>query len=89
METDKRVEKTRARILLVDDDTGMDSIEDEEKGLEPGAVDYITKPYRPSVAGTLEFEVVDVFLAGFAEFVAVAERHVDGPAFPAIFSPGS
>jgi len=29
--------------------TGMDSIEDEEKGLELGAVDYITKPYRAPV----------------------------------------
>ena len=29
--------------------TGLDSAEDEEKGLELGAVDYITKPYRPPV----------------------------------------
>ena len=29
--------------------TGLDSIEDEEKGLELGAVDYITKPYRPPI----------------------------------------
>jgi len=29
--------------------TGLDSIEAEEKGLELGAVDYITKPYRPAV----------------------------------------
>lgn len=27
--------------------SGLDSTEDEEKGLELGAVDYITKPYRP------------------------------------------
>ncbi|MDD5030437.1 MAG: two-component system response regulator [Rhodoferax sp.] len=29
--------------------TGLDSIEDEEKGLELGAVDYIAKPYRPRI----------------------------------------
>lgn len=29
--------------------TGLDSIEDEERGLELGAVDYIAKPYRPPV----------------------------------------
>ncbi|MBC8211209.1 MAG: two-component system response regulator [Gammaproteobacteria bacterium] len=29
--------------------TSLDSIEDEEKGLELGAVDYIHKPYRPSI----------------------------------------
>lgn len=29
--------------------TGMDSAEDEEKGLELGAVDYITKPYRAPI----------------------------------------
>ncbi len=29
--------------------TGMDSTEDEEKGLELGAVDYIAKPYRPTI----------------------------------------
>ncbi len=29
--------------------TGLGSIEDEEKGIELGAVDYITKPYRPPV----------------------------------------
>ena len=29
--------------------TGLDSIEDEKKGLELGAVDYITKPYRPPI----------------------------------------
>ena len=28
--------------------TGLSSGEDEEKGIELGAVDYITKPYRPS-----------------------------------------
>ena len=29
--------------------TGMDSDEDEERGLELGAVDYIAKPYRPPI----------------------------------------
>jgi PAS domain S-box-containing protein len=29
--------------------TGLDSIDAEEKGLELGAVDYVTKPYRPAV----------------------------------------
>lgn len=29
--------------------TGLDSIEDEERGLELGAVDYIAKPYRPPI----------------------------------------
>lgn len=29
--------------------TGLDSTEDEEKGLELGAVDYITKPYRAPI----------------------------------------
>ena len=29
--------------------TGLDSIEDEEKGLQHGAVDYIAKPYRPPI----------------------------------------
>jgi len=29
--------------------TGLDSAEDEEKGLELGAVDYIAKPYRPPI----------------------------------------
>lgn len=29
--------------------TGLDSPEEEEKGLELGAVDYITKPYRPPI----------------------------------------
>lgn len=29
--------------------TGLDSIEDEERGLEFGAMDYITKPYRPPI----------------------------------------
>ncbi|MGR9053516.1 MAG: response regulator [Gammaproteobacteria bacterium] len=29
--------------------TGLDSVEDEEHGLKLGAVDYITKPYRPSI----------------------------------------
>ncbi|MCK9381783.1 MAG: two-component system response regulator [Sulfuritalea sp.] len=29
--------------------TGLDSTEDEEKGLELGAVDYITKPYRQPI----------------------------------------
>jgi len=29
--------------------TAMDATEDEEKGLELGAVDYITKPIRPSI----------------------------------------
>ena len=29
--------------------TGLDSVEDEERGLELGAVDYIAKPYRPPV----------------------------------------
>jgi diguanylate cyclase (GGDEF)-like protein len=29
--------------------TGKDSIEDEEHGLQLGAVDYITKPIRPSI----------------------------------------
>ncbi|BCB27712.1 hypothetical protein SKTS_25980 [Sulfurimicrobium lacus] len=29
--------------------TGMDSIEDEQRGLELGAVDYIAKPYRPLI----------------------------------------
>jgi putative two-component system response regulator len=29
--------------------TGLDSAEDEERGLELGAVDYIAKPYRPSI----------------------------------------
>lgn len=29
--------------------TGLDSIEDEERGLELGAVDYIAKPYRSSI----------------------------------------
>ncbi|MFA7241220.1 MAG: EAL domain-containing protein [Sulfuricellaceae bacterium] len=29
--------------------TGMDSAEDEEKGLELGAVDYIAKPYHPLI----------------------------------------
>jgi signal transduction histidine kinase len=29
--------------------TGLDSIEDEEKGLQLGAVDYITKPYRAPI----------------------------------------
>lgn len=29
--------------------TGLDSIDDEEKGLELGAVDYIAKPYRPRI----------------------------------------
>lgn len=29
--------------------SGMDAAEDEEKGLELGAVDYIVKPYRPPI----------------------------------------
>jgi putative two-component system response regulator len=29
--------------------TGLDAAEDEEKGLNLGAVDYITKPYRPAI----------------------------------------
>lgn len=29
--------------------TGLDSTEDEERGLELGAVDYIAKPYRPPI----------------------------------------
>ncbi|MFA4968968.1 MAG: ATP-binding protein [Sulfuritalea sp.] len=29
--------------------TGLDSIEDEERGLALGAVDYIAKPYRPPI----------------------------------------
>ncbi len=29
--------------------TGLDSAEDEERGLELGAVDYIAKPYRPPI----------------------------------------
>lgn len=29
--------------------TGKDSVEDEERGLQMGAVDYITKPIRPSI----------------------------------------
>jgi diguanylate cyclase (GGDEF)-like protein len=29
--------------------TGNDSVEDEEKGLEAGVVDYITKPIRPAI----------------------------------------
>lgn len=29
--------------------TAMDSISDEERGLDCGAVDYITKPIRPSI----------------------------------------
>jgi len=29
--------------------TGLDSVENEEKGLELGAVDYIAKPYRPPI----------------------------------------
>lgn len=29
--------------------TGLDSTEDEERGLELGAVDYIAKPYRPRI----------------------------------------
>ena len=29
--------------------SGLDSTEDEEKGLELGAVDYIAKPYRPPI----------------------------------------
>jgi len=29
--------------------TGLDSAEDEERGLELGAVDYIAKPYKPAI----------------------------------------
>jgi putative two-component system response regulator len=29
--------------------TGMDAVEDEERGLQFGAVDYIAKPYRPPI----------------------------------------
>jgi len=29
--------------------SGLDAAEDEEKGLELGAVDYVTKPYRPPI----------------------------------------
>jgi len=29
--------------------TGLDSVEDEERGLKSGAMDYIAKPYRPSI----------------------------------------
>ncbi|OGR36981.1 MAG: two-component system response regulator [Desulfovibrionales bacterium GWA2_65_9] len=29
--------------------TGLDAIEDEERGLEYGAMDYIAKPYRPPI----------------------------------------
>ena len=42
-------ENPRTRDIPVIFVTGMDTIEDEEKGLELGAVDYIAKPYRPSI----------------------------------------
>ncbi len=42
-------ENTATRDIPVIFVTGLDSTEDEEKGLELGAVDYITKPYRPAI----------------------------------------
>jgi putative two-component system response regulator len=34
--------------------TGLDSVAAEEKGLELGAADYITKPYRPPRRGGMD-----------------------------------
>jgi len=42
-------ENTATKDIPVIFVTGLDSCEDEERGLTLGAVDYITKPYRPSI----------------------------------------
>jgi signal transduction histidine kinase len=42
-------EHPAARDIPVIFVTGLDSVEDEERGLALGAVDYIAKPYQPSV----------------------------------------
>jgi len=43
----KRADKTRAIPVIIV--TGLDSVENEEKGLALGAADYISKPFSPTV----------------------------------------
>ncbi|MBI4755748.1 MAG: response regulator [Betaproteobacteria bacterium] len=56
----------RSRDIPVVFVTAMDGAEEEVRGLDLGAADYITKPFRPAIV-----------LARFEDFEAIAPRYAD------------